>query len=329
MKHTDDMKKAKDFINRTDDKHLIHQEMPDGYMEATTFSILPGIYLVFNDIHTQSIPINEFSKSREFLIINYCIAGRCEFRIDENNYSYLNPGMMNISAKMVDEQFYYPSLCYKGFEIYVLPNYFTEQTIYTLRLFHIDIKNCISHYAKEAVFYVPDSILPLWDAIEKHCTADNIGQLRLLVLQILKHIWDTRPANMPHILYLTKVQTSLAKKLHDMLMQDLSQHISIHSISQTLRVSETSLKRYFFCVYGMNVSSYMNEMRMKYAAELLAKSNQNISDIAKACGYVNQGRFACIFRKFYGVKPLDYRRNSKLQEISPSNKASSVSDNIK
>ncbi len=174
MKHTDDMKKAKDFINRTDDKHVIHQEMPDGY-------------------------------------------------------------------------------------------------------------------------------------------ADNIGQLRLLVLQILKHIWDTRPANMPHILYLTKVQTSLAKKLHDMLMQDLSQHISIHSIPQTLRVSETSLKRYFFCVYGMNVSSYMNEMRMKYAAELLAKSNQNISDIAKSCGYVNQGRFACIFRKFYGAKPLDYRRNSKLK----------------
>lgn len=31
------------------------------------------------------------------------------------------------------------------------------------------------------------------------------------------------------------------------------------------------------------------------------------------CGYVNQGRFARVFYEKYNVKPLDYRRQTRLQ----------------
>lgn len=168
----------------------------------------------------------------------------------------------------------------------------------------------IQLYQNGAAFYAPVSIVRLWKHIADNCTTDNIGQLRLDTLQLLKYFCDNKPLKSANILYLSKVQAMLAKKAQEMLTRDLSSHLSMKSVSEELGVSETSLKQYFQAVYGTNISTYMNETRMKYAARLLSSSKDSISDIAKACGYVNQGRFASVFREFYGMKPLDYRRNA-------------------
>ena len=50
---------------------MIHQDTPDGFMELTGYYILPGIYLVLNDIHTQIVPLNA-QQSQEILLVNYC-----------------------------------------------------------------------------------------------------------------------------------------------------------------------------------------------------------------------------------------------------------------
>ena len=170
----------------------------------------------------------------------------------------------------------------------------------------------IALYEKGAALYVTEPFLKLWNDLADCCPAENIGKIRLLTLQLLKSFCDHKPENNRNMLYLSRVQVMLAKKAQEILTRDLSRHISMKSIADTLGVSETSLKRYFHSVYGANLSTYMNEVRMKYAAELLTTSKLGISDIAKACGYVNQGRFATVFRDFHGMKPLDYRRNHAL-----------------
>lgn len=83
---------------------------------------------------------------------------------------------------------------------------------------------------------------------------------------------------------------------------------NISGIAGRLHVSETSLKKYFRMVYGRNVSDYMHERRMQFAAGRLLETDDSIADIAAAVGYCNQGRFAKIFREYAGMKPLEYRR---------------------
>lgn len=56
------------------------------------------------------------------------------------------------------------------------------------------------------------------------------------------------------------------------------------------------------------------EMLTADLSQHLSTSELSISDIAKACGYVNQGRFASIFRDYYGMKPFDYRRMAGMSE---------------
>lgn len=304
-------KSMKSFLSGFQDSLTIHQNMPDGFTNLTAYSILPGIFLVINDIHTQSVPSNRENMPQDILVINYCTQGRCEFNINEDSYSYVDTNIMNISSQMVSDAFFYPSSYYLGYEVYVLSSRFTDETRKTLELFSIDIKELIPLYQNGAAFYAPVSIVRLWKHIADNCTTDNIGQLRLDTLQLLKYFCDNKPLKSANILYLSKVQAMLAKKAQEMLTRDLSSHLSMKSVSEELGVSETSLKRYFQAVYGTNISTYMNETRMKYAARLLSSSKDSVSDIAKACGYVNQGRFASVFREFYGMKPLDYRRNAK------------------
>lgn len=314
MKKEDYTNKVTQFLTGAQDRGTIRQNTPDGFMELSVYSILPGIYLTLNDIHTQIIPVNMPPLAQGIFVVNYCMDGRCEFKIDENNYSYLDSRMMDVSTKMVQEQFYYPSSYYQGYEIYVLPDWFTEQTRATLELFSIRMEDFFRLYEKGTAFYVSEELLRLWNAISDCRACDDIGELRLYTLQLLKYLSEHKPDDTPNILYLTKVQVLLAKKAREMLTGNLGSHLSMRSVAETLNVSETSLKRYFYCVYGVNVSSYMNEMRMKYAAELLTTSTMSIADIAKACGYVNQGRFANVFFRFYGSKPLDYRRSSRISK---------------
>lgn len=219
---------------------------------------------------------------------------------------------MSVSTRMVQDSFYYPSGFYQGWEIYALPDTFTDETRQTLKLFAINFEQLYNLYGKDVSCITSEPFLTLWKMLDQNRQVYSVGNIRLLCLQILLHLTDQRLLMQSPQPFLTRTQAALAKKAQEILLKDLSRHISAASIAASLGVSETSLKNYFRSVYGMNLSTYLNHKRMELAAKLLSESDQNISDIAKVCGYANQGRFAKVFKDFYHMKPLDYRRNEHL-----------------
>ena len=265
-------KSVQTFMAGGQDKYVLYQDMQDGYMELSNYYILPGIFLTRNAIHTQIVPCGEDNMYKKSFLVNYCIDGRCEFKGDGDNYSYVDHGLMSASSRMAQENFYYPSSYYLGYEIYVMPDNFNQETESVLKIFGINIDSLLQLYTKSAIFYASDTILKLWDNIDVSNDNCNIGQIRLDTLQILKYLYDHGPITSAQTPYLSRTQAMLAKKAKEILTADLSQHVSMKMISQELGVSETSLKRYFHLVYGANLSTYMNEVRMQYAAELLTSS---------------------------------------------------------
>lgn len=300
------------FLQGKKEQIEIYQEMLDGYMALTYYSVLPGIHIAFNDIHTTTVPVSGGLSFEHSLIVNFCLEGRCEFHLSEDNYSYIDKNHMSVSTRMVQDSFYYPSGFYQGWEIYALPDTFTDETRQTLKLFAINFEQLSNLYGKDVSCITSEPFLTLWKMLDQNRQVYSVGNIRLLCLQILLHLTDQRLLMQSPLPFLTRTQAALAKKAQEILLKDLSRHISAASIAASLGVSETSLKNYFRSVYGMNLSTYLNHKRMELAAKLLSESDQNISDIAKACGYVNQGRFAKVFKDFYHMKPLDYRRNEHL-----------------
>ncbi len=292
-----------------DDIITLHNEFEDGYVDNTFYPFLPGIYVCLNDVHAKNIPMNNFLSDKKIFLINYCISGRCEFKISDNVYKYVRDNYTSVGSYTVCDEFYYPSGYYLGFEVFIYEDMFTVETRTVLEQFNIslnDLENKYNNKEKLTLLETDISLQRLWLELYNKKNPD-IGLIKLNVLKILHHLahnQSTIPANSS---YLTKNQATLAKEVYALLTADISKHISMREISERLNVSETSLKNYFSSMFGTTVSDYMRSLRLKKAAGLLKNSELSISDIASICGYSNQGRFAKIFKEYYGMLPLEYR----------------------
>ncbi len=112
--------------------------------------------------------------------------------------------------------------------------------------------------------------------------------------------------------YYTLSQVEIAKKTKEILTSDLTTRFTAKELAVRFGVSETSLKNYFRSVYGYGYSEFQQKIRMDTAAGLLKDTNKKIAEIAYEVGFSTQAKFGAMFKKCYGVTPLEYRRQARL-----------------
>lgn len=108
--------------------------------------------------------------------------------------------------------------------------------------------------------------------------------------------------------YLTKGQRKIVSEVHDQLVSSPDTDVTVEALAKKYGISPISLNKYFSIMYGDTVHKYLQSYRMDYAAKLLADTDKSIADIALDVGYENQGKFATLFKRIYGMSPLEYRR---------------------
>ena len=135
------------------------------------------------------------------------------------------------------------------------------------------------------------------------------SQMKLYTLTLFSLLLTQKPASSPKPrTFFTEMQVRIAKEVEKIITADLSKHYPAHQLASKFSISETSLKNYFRGVFGQNISFYLREVRMKKAAELLENTNLPVSKIAEQVGYMNQSKFAAVFKKQMEMAPLEYRR---------------------
>ena len=112
----------------------------------------------------------------------------------------------------------------------------------------------------------------------------------------------------------------IAKKTKDILISDLTIRYTARELARRFGVSETSLKNYFRSVYGCGYAEYQQTIRMQKSAELLGTTDEKIADIASAVGFATQAKFGAAFKECYGMTPLEYRRQCRLQNLQQGGK---------
>ena len=118
--------------------------------------------------------------------------------------------------------------------------------------------------------------------------------------------------NLDMIRYFTSSQVAIAREIQNILCADLSQNHTARELAERFQIAETSLKNYFRGVFGENLSTFLREVRMRRAAELLQSSELRVAEIAAQVGYENQSKFAAVFVRRFGCPPLEYRRRARL-----------------
>lgn len=98
--------------------------------------------------------------------------------------------------------------------------------------------------------------------------------------------------------------------------QNFQKKITLNDICKHLACSKSTLVNTFRKTYGMTVTAYLTEVRLKEAEKLLCRREHSLSQVATLCGFSDQSYFSKVFAAKMGCAPGDYRRRQNIEDTS-------------
>lgn len=105
----------------------------------------------------------------------------------------------------------------------------------------------------------------------------------------------------------TSQRKTLTKQIIEYLKQNLDKPVSLEDISGRFSYSLSSIKRIFKEETGCSIISYLNNLRMVKARDLLLGSDKPIGQIAFMLGFSSVYYFSIAFKRKWGVSPTAFR----------------------
>ncbi|MBC7843553.1 MAG: helix-turn-helix transcriptional regulator [Gemmatimonadaceae bacterium] len=87
--------------------------------------------------------------------------------------------------------------------------------------------------------------------------------------------------------------------------------VRVSDVARIVGVHPVHLARVFQRYVGCAPGEYLRRRRVVLACALLRQTVRPLSDIAEACGFVDQSHFANVFRRRMGVTPSGYRAQTR------------------
>lgn len=107
------------------------------------------------------------------------------------------------------------------------------------------------------------------------------------------------------------------KQIINYLNENYDQKISLEQIAHNMYLSPVYISKIFKEETGESPINYLIKIRLEKAREILVQSDYNsIKSIANQVGYEDVYHFSKLFKKYYGVSPLNYRKRELKQYAS-------------
>jgi AraC-like DNA-binding protein len=107
---------------------------------------------------------------------------------------------------------------------------------------------------------------------------------------------------------LTEVDIDRVNQVALLIRYSLKSHYTIAHWADKVKLPEKRLKQAFKEVHGMGLYSYLRQLRMEKAKEML-REDKPIKAIISVIGYKNEGNFSKAFRKVTGKTPTAWKEN--------------------
>ncbi len=283
----------------------------------TCYPILPGIELLYNDIH-MTIAHAEQNKviCENVMEINHCREGRFECEFAGGGAVYLGAG--DLAVNMLTHparDSWFPLSRYHGISVIVdfQPAQITlsqlsqvlgstPMDLFALRERLCGKNTCFIMRATDAIQHIFSELYAVPSAIRSdYC--------KLKVLELLLFLNSAKlPALREERTYVTRTQADTVRAIRSYLVEHLDRHITLQELSNRFGIPLTTMKQTFKAVYGDTVGTYIQSYRMQKAMRLLHETSLSIAEIAGQVGYQNASKFAEVFRQFAGTTPSEYRK---------------------
>ncbi len=101
--------------------------------------------------------------------------------------------------------------------------------------------------------------------------------------------------------------SDLPEKIKEYLNRNYAKKITLGTLSKKFGYCDVTITKCFKNAFGVTIMKYLNEVRIKKAAELISKSSTSFKEVANSCGFSDQNYFSKTFTKYYGVSPSEFR----------------------
>lgn len=310
--------KSTKIIKKTSEITIHELQEPYGSGTITFYYMMPEIYVYVSDFSLSNNYILNSQKDYEFYSkkifkMDYCFKGKicatdidgksCIARAGQTSYYY---GEKNLQClEMLENN-------YKGIGIIGFADDIVE--IFS-NIFHIEEelfiklgkqtnkhKNYISIKSNLEVTALAHKLM---DAINQ----ENLEMMKIKAMEWLiyeiKHIEE-------NLLKKENVYTqNTIKKILEAekyIKNNLSEKLTIDSISNTIGLSQSTLKKGFNTLYSTSIYSYIKSLRLDLGRSLIISTDKSITEIALECGYDNLNSFSKAFKQYYNITPRELRK---------------------
>jgi AraC family transcriptional regulator len=127
--------------------------------------------------------------------------------------------------------------------------------------------------------------------------------IHLAIAGALREVPDDRAGR---FLRIAEGQQELLSVLH-YVEENLDAHLSNALLAEIARTSESRFIRRFREATGRTPGRFVQDRRLRRAADLLVSTARSIEEIAQECGFANRYHFTRVFSQRMGCPPARYR----------------------
>ncbi len=171
------------------------------------------------------------------------------------------------------------------------------------------------HYTPKRIFGLVEYVLLSLARLSHNFSSESNVNNDIAMLESLTSLESLRKETLQ---ILSDIQTStthisgspIIEKTIAFIMKNYKEPISLKEISEHVSVSPAYLSKLFKKETGENITYFIQDIKMKYAKQMLQDGDYNIVEISRNLGFDSASYFTFLFQKHFGCSPSEYRKNN-------------------
>lgn len=276
----------------------------------TSYNVLDGIQLIYNDVHMQSLSIN-LTPPKGLFEINHCREGRIECEFDSGEYLYMSKDDFVINRKdEICRESYFPLSHFHGISICIEVEKAQKEIDKYLPRSKINLEELFNRLCNNSSFMIMksnESIGHIFAELYSVPESIKMDYFKIKILEIILFLSALGERKIEEREYYPKRQVEIIKNIQNQIIEDIQYKYTLEELSKSHNIALTTMKKCFKGVYGKSIYSYIREYRINVAAQKLIFSDDSILKIANSVGYSNGSKFSAAFKSIVGISPKEFR----------------------
>lgn len=306
------------ILSHEQEETVYRIEAQDGYADFTDYALFPGVHLVFNDVHCETLPGE--NDPIALFEINYCTQGLFECAFAAGGSTELREGgFAACCPHSPKSESRFPLGRYRGMTVTLdldLAQQHMDRRYPELALTLWDLPERLCPMHSCLTLPASHSMRAVFQSIGDTPDRSRVPYYRIKMLELFSLMSALPPREDAYRAYLPGDKKDTLRHIRQHLRHASCGDLSLAELARAHGLCLTVLKQDFAKLYGITPGAYRRQCRLQQAARMLTDTELSVTDIAARVGYQNTSKFSAAFRQEIGLTPSAYRKTHGLLEHS-------------